>query len=136
MRITIGYKPYSKEMKLEGVGPVMLKIWENMDEKEFRFLIPKFLRGTHGAIFCFSLTDKKTLESFDEWEYTFQKENLNIPIMLVGTKSDLIDKTSVTKEEAYEFGENHGCSAYVGVSAKENINVELAFETITKFMLG
>lgn len=136
MKITIGYKPYTKDLNLEGYGSVRLKIWENLDEKEFQYLIPKFVRGADGAMFCFSLADKKTLKSFDDWVEIFQKENLSIPVMLVGTKSDLKDSRSVTKEEAFEFGEIHGCCAYVGISTKENSNVELAFETITKFMLG
>ncbi len=136
MKITIGYKPYSKEFNLRGKGIVKLKIWENLDEPQFQYLIPKFLRGTDGAIFCFSLTDKKTLDSFDDWISIIHKENLAIPIMLVGTKSDLNDSRSLTTEEAFEFGETHGCCAYVGISTKENINVEFAFETITKFMVG
>ena len=82
MKITIGYKPYTKILNLKGNGLVTLKIWENLDEKQFQYLIPNFLRGADGAIFCFSLTDRKTLESFDDWVYTFQKENLKIVLCL------------------------------------------------------
>ena len=133
-RITIGVEFYIKDLNVDGKGDARLQIWDVYNEKSFRFLLPRYMKGAHGVMFLFSLTDKSSLSNFDEWLEIFREYDPNIPILLVGTKLDLKESRSVKKEEATELARSRGCFDYIEISSKAGINVELAFEAITKIM--
>ena len=50
----------------------------------------------------------------------------NIVVLLVGNKSDLVDKREVSFEEAQEYANNRGM-AFIETSALDSSNVEQAF---------
>ena len=54
--------------------------------------------------------------------------------MLVGSKSDLKHLRKVQKHEALEIARSRGCRSYTEVSAKESVNVEESFATLTELM--
>jgi small GTP-binding protein len=85
-------------------------------------------------MFLFSTTNMLTLSHFDDWLPILRNYDPNIPIMLVGTKIDLKQQRRVQKHEAIDIARSRGCASYVEVSAKESINVEEAFGTLTKVM--
>lgn len=56
---------------------------------------------------------------------------INLPILLVGNKSDLIDKRTVSEQEGRELACELGCK-FLEASAKDCINVEQAFSNIVQ----
>lgn len=50
-------------------------------------------------------------------------------ILLVGNKTDLVDKREVRKEDAAQYAKTHNL-AFIETSALESTNVDLAFERI------
>ncbi len=133
-RITIGVEFFIKDLLIEGLGIVRLQIWDFGGEERFRFLLPTYVKGANGIMFLFSTTNMLTLSHFDDWLPILRNYDPNIPIMLVGTKIDLKAQRRVTKHEAIDIARSRGCSSYVEVSAKESINVEEGFKTLTKVM--
>ena len=133
-RITIGVEFFIKDLPIEGLGPVRLQIWDFGGEERFRFLLPTYVKGANGIMFLFSTTNMLTLSHFDDWLPILRNYDPNIPIMLVGTKIDLKQQRRVPKHEAIEIARSRGCLSYVEVSAKESVNVEEAFRTLTKVM--
>ena len=108
-------------------------------QERFRPLIPKFLEGANGAILIF---DSVSFTSFDKLDYWYEKlkENTHsIPIMLVGSKSDLLDKTPqneiVSKNAINQYLEEKEINGYFLTSALENHNVLEVFKKLTKLML-
>ena len=75
---------------------------------------------------CFDLTDRCT---FNQLKYWFEEISMNardsVKILLVGNKSDLLDKRQVEKKEVETFAEQMGCE-YVETSAKSASNIEEA----------
>ena len=53
--------------------------------------------------------------------------NLDIPITLVGNKSDLENRREVSNETAYNYAEENELT-YIETSAKNNINIEKIFD--------
>ena len=109
-------------------------------QERFRPLIPKFLEGANGAILIF---DSVSFTSFDKLDYWWSKliENTHsIPKILVGSKSDLLDKTPqneiVSKNAINQYLEERNLDGYFLTSALENHNVLEVFKKLTKLMLN
>ena len=67
-------------------------------------------------------------------EYRKNIDNLNIPMILVGNKSDLDDQREVPRESAQNLAVKFKCE-YIETSAKTGSNIELIFRTLTKLVL-
>jgi len=92
------------------------------------------------VIICFSLDDQY---SFEDLENLLKIPRRECPpgsyILLVGTKCDLKEdgyhqQRVVAYDEAEAFARSHGLP-YIEVSAKENINVNEAFQMLNEEMV-
>ena len=110
-------------------------------QERFRPMLPKFLEGASGALLVFDLVN---FSSFQQLEYWYDMlishtGSLNIPILLIGSKSDLLDKTSeaeiVNDELIMDFVEMKDLDGYYKTSALENDNILEVFKSLTNLML-
>ncbi|MFW9771678.1 MAG: hypothetical protein ACFFBY_02635 [Promethearchaeota archaeon] len=69
-------------------------IWDLKDREHFRFLFPLFCRGACAGLLCFDVSDKNSFFDLERWINIFRESAGGIPIFLIGTKSDLVHKTS------------------------------------------
>ncbi len=138
IKMTIGADFSIRNVTVDG-KPVTLRIWDFAGEERFRVLLPSFAKGADGGIFMFDITRYSTIKDIDDWlsifEYFVSEKEMNIPIIMVGGKSDLEDKRSVQSEEAIELANKYKLSGYIECSSKTGENVEQIFETITKEMI-
>ena len=110
-------------------------------QDRFKPLIPKFLRGADGAILVFDLLNKESLNQLNFWydELVNNANGLNIPKILVGSKSDLLstsDKNeSVDKQAILDFINTKNLDKYYPTSALENYNVVKVFKKLNNLML-
>ena len=133
-KITIGVEFFIKDVILDGIGTVRLQIWDFGGEDRFRFLLPTYVNGANGVLYLFSITDMQTLTHIDEWLQILRSYDSKIPIMVVGSKADLEYMRKVQSHEGVTIAKNKRCKGYVEVSAKNGVNVEITFETISKLM--
>jgi Ras-like without CAAX 2 len=132
--MSIGIEFFIKDLLIDETHPIRLQIWDFYTEKRFRYLLPKFLKGSHGILFLFSITDKSGLTNFEKWYSIIQDHAPNIPILLVGTKLDLEDRRNVSKQEVIAFSEQYNCIGYVEISTKKLINIDEPLERISQAM--
>lgn len=130
-KMTIGCEFFSKLTNVNGTN-YMLVLWDFGGQRRFRSLLENYITGSKGAIFMFDLTRIETLETVEEWIKILRKIK-DLPILLVGTKADLvmaIEKSS----EAYidHVIKQYGFIDFVKTSAKMNVNVDHAFELLVK----
>uniref|UniRef100_A0A0E0KXI4 Uncharacterized protein n=1 Tax=Oryza punctata TaxID=4537 RepID=A0A0E0KXI4_ORYPU len=111
---TIGVDFKIRTVELEG-KTVKLQIWDTAGQERFRTITSSYYRGAHGIIWL-SEIDRYASDSVCK--------------LLVGNKCDLIDSKVVDTEEAKAFAESLGIS-FLETSAKESINVEEAFLTMS-----
>ena len=118
--------------------PVTLRIWDFAGEQRFRVLLPAFAKGAAGGIFMFDLTRYSSIKDLEDWlsifEYFVSSTEVKIPIVMVGGKSDLVDKRSVDANEALEISKSYKFQSYFECSSKTGDTVEEIFNYIAHKM--
>jgi len=136
-RMTIGADFHIKILDIEGKR-VALQIWDFAGERQFRFLLPSYVKGASGGIFMYDITRFSSLKNMDEWLDALSSEldTINqVPIIMVGGKADLEDRRAVGADWVKQIVEEKNFAGFFECSAKTGDNVELIFETLTRLML-
>ncbi|MFW9988074.1 MAG: Rab family GTPase, partial [Candidatus Odinarchaeota archaeon] len=125
--ITMGAEIFVKFIEIEDTK-IVLQIWDFGGESIFNFLLPLYSRGASGGILMFDLSRSETLERVGEWVDCFKRdlstEKQEVPILLVGGKSDLKDQISISQEEANRTAQRYNLFEYIECSSKTGENVE------------
>ena len=78
------------------------------------------------------MTDRETFENVRTWIHEIEKYSVQgVCKILVGNKCDMELQRQVSKEEGKDFADQFGMPV-LETSAKETLNVENAFLTMTK----
>ncbi len=129
-RMTVGAGFATRDIQING-DTITLTIWDFAGEERFRFILPRYCLGSHGCILAFDLSRPATFHHLDEWLGVVRKKTDNIPILLVGTKCDIV---MTIQEKADEYVANHSLSGFLSTSSKEGVNVDEVFELIAHLM--
>ncbi len=130
-RTTVGVGFASKEVKLRGEA-IKLQIWDFGGEERFRFILPAYCKGANAAILAFDTTRFQSVKNLPEWVEIIRKNAGNIPIVVVGTKTDLEDKRTVKREEGETFSKMNKLEGYYDVSSKTGLNVDTVFARVAE----
>jgi len=126
---TIGVDFKIRTVELDG-KTIKLQIWDTAGQERFRTITSSYYRGAHGIIIVYDITDVESFNNVRQWLFEidrFASENVNK--LLVGNKSDLVNKRVVTTETSKEFA-NSLDIPFLETSAKNATNVEEAFLTM------
>jgi small GTP-binding protein len=110
-------------------------------QKRFGALIPKFLGGANGVLLVFDLTRRNSFEQLDFWydQVLEHAKGVNLPKLLVGSKSDLISSTPienlVPEKEILKFVREKNIDGFFKTSALQNQNVLNVFKELNNLML-
>ena len=133
-KMTIGVEFFLKEVNIDG-QKVMLQLWDFGGQERFRFLLESYVIGARGALLMFDLTRTMTLENIEQWVQIVRKEDPELPILFLGSKSDLKDDICVEEDYIEEFIEHFKMYDYLRISSKTGENVEYSFENLTREIL-
>ena len=133
---TIGVDMKTKTVIVDDIN-IKLNIWDTAGQERFRNIVSTFYRHAHAIMIVYDITNAESFESIHLWLNDCVKvlgSNItNIPIVLVGNKSDLIQKREVEEEYAKEVANNLGF-ILVETSAKNIESVNEAFITIARMI--
>ena len=131
MLSTIGIDFKTKFFKFDG-NKVKFTYIDTAGQEKFRAISVNYLKGTHGVILVFDLTNKETFDLIENWiEDIKQNNQSDIAKILLGNKSDILDSRQVSIEDAEELANKLGCKYYEG-SAKTGENITEALDEIAK----
>jgi len=130
---TIGIDISSKSGKSGELGRFKFSIWDLGGEERFRFILPEVCKGAKGVMLLFDLSKPKTFKNLDEWVKVIRSCMGTVPVLLVGAKADL--QNEVPEELIKRFVKEKKLSGFVKVSAKQNKNVDEAFQRIIELIL-
>lgn len=128
---TIGVDFKIRTIELEG-KTVKLQIWDTAGQERFRTITSSYYRGAHGIIVVYDVTDQETFNNVKQWLQEIDRyANEGVNKLLVGNKSDLVNKKVVDYNAAKEFADSLAIPL-LETSAKNATNVEQAFLTMAK----
>ncbi len=131
---TIGVDFMTKNMNINNQD-IHLSIWDFAGETKFRSLFPGYLSGASGALILYDITSRTSFNDLDEWMNLINSASGKISKLLIGSKSDLVDKRQVSEEEGKNFQNSNGIDHFIECSSKSGLNVEKIFDLLTESIL-
>ena len=132
--MTLGVNFYLKRIQTRDFD-IALQLWDFGGQKRFRFLLKKYVKGAAGALLLYDLTNPATIESANEWVELVRMHNSNLPIILVGTKYDLVDPESINDAASNLVLTKFDLIANIKTSSKTGKNVEDLFDLLFNHLL-
>ncbi|XP_041996703.1 rac-like GTP-binding protein 5 [Salvia splendens] len=145
-----GYIPtvfdnFSVNMTVGG-SSVNLSLWDSAGQEDYNRLRPLSYHGANVFILVFSLISKTSYDSVhNKWNSELRHYAPNVPIILVGSKTDLrddkqffVDDTEavpISTAEGEELKKMIGASAYIECSSKTQQNVKAVFDEAINVIL-
>eukprot|EP01118_Nematostelium_gracile_P000506 TRINITY_DN10574_c0_g1_i1.p1 TRINITY_DN10574_c0_g1~~TRINITY_DN10574_c0_g1_i1.p1 ORF type:complete len:183 (-),score=36.09 TRINITY_DN10574_c0_g1_i1:60-608(-) len=125
---------YRKQVRVGGQA-IVLDILDTAGQDEYTELREVYMRGGEGFIIVYSITDRKSFQEVSEFrDQTLRvKDKNNVPMVLIGNKSDLKDQRTVTTEEGEALAKRLGVP-YIEASAQSGDNIEEVFYQIAKLI--
>ncbi|KAG8100973.1 hypothetical protein GUJ93_ZPchr0293g2870 [Zizania palustris] len=132
---TIGIDFLSKTMYLED-RTVRLQLWDTAGQERFRSLIPSYIRDSSVAVIVFDVASRQSFLNTSKWiEEVRTERGSDVIIVLVGNKTDLVDKRQVSIEEGEGKAKDLGVM-FIETSAKAGFNIKALFRKIAAALPG
>ena len=111
---------------------IKLQIWDTAGQERFRTLTSSYYRGAQGIIIVYDVTDRESFDNVRQWMHEIDRfANQGVCKILVGNKCDLEEERKVSTEEGMELAKHYELP-FLETSARNSINVEQSFYTMTK----
>ena len=109
---------------------IKIQIWDTAGQERYRSITSAYYKGAKGALIVYDITRKNTFDNIDKW-ITDLKLNgdKNICIIILGNKSDLIDKREINKNDGIKKAEMYK-TAFLEISALNGDNISKAFDEL------
>ncbi|AEC07288.1 putative small GTP-binding protein [Arabidopsis thaliana] len=132
---TIGIDFLSKTMYLED-RTVRLQLWDTAGQERFRSLIPSYIRDSSVAVVVYDVANRLSFLNTSKWIEEVRNERAgDVIIVLVGNKTDLVEKRQVSIEEGDSKGREYGVM-FIETSAKAGFNIKPLFRKIAAALPG
>ena len=80
-------------------------VWDLKSTKRLHFMYETFCKGSCGAIICFDVNDYESFEKVEEWVQIIRNSIGDVPLILLGTKTDL--EKVVSDDEIFGLLQKH-----------------------------
>ncbi|CAI7783094.1 unnamed protein product [Closterium sp. NIES-53] len=137
-KATIGADFLTKEVQVDD-KLVTMQIWDTAGQERFQSLGVAFYRGADCCVLVYDVNVMKSFENLDNWREEFliqanPAERDLFPFVVLGNKIDVDGGNSrvVSEKKVKAWCAAKGNIPYFETSAKEDYNVEAAFQCIAR----
>lgn len=137
-KMTVGVDILTKDIEYIPGEIATLSVWDIAGQERLKYIRKTFYKGATGAMILYDITRSQTLLELRKWSREFRSETSeNIPILLVGNKTDLKDSMylDAVKEEILNLAEKLNAE-HIETSAKNGINVNECFVKMTQMIIN
>ncbi|TFF88096.1 MAG: GTP-binding protein [Promethearchaeota archaeon] len=111
-----------------------LYIWDICGQYDKLFVTEYYFYNALGAFVVFDITKEKSFNDINLWVEKMKSLSGDIPFVLVANKVDLKNDFAIEEREIEEKAQEYGVPL-IKTSAKKNIKIDLAFETLAKLII-
>lgn len=134
-RATVGADFLSTNISHHGKN-YSLQVWDTAGQERFQSIGSAFYRGSDCCVIVYDVTSQKSFDSIENWKNEFieqgeVKDPSKFPFVIIGNKCDKEAEREVTKSKAEIWCQNNGENPFFEASAKDDLGVKEAFESIT-----
>ena len=127
---TIGIDRSTKTITTER-GKATLQIWDTAGQDRFRSLSQSYIRNGDAIILVYDITSDVTFQHVTTWmDAIHNMAKQDVPIILVGNKTDMENERRITTEEGQKLAEKYKL-LFKEVSAMTGDGVADAFTMLT-----
>lgn len=144
---------YRKQVVIDGQS-CMLEVLDTAGQEEYTALRDQWIRDGEGFVLVYSISSRSSFTRIQKFHHQIQRvkdssssntlsfpgspviqvaNNGNVPVMLVGNKSDRVTEREVSTQEGHALARELGCE-FVEASAKNCVNVEKAFYDVVRLL--
>ena len=114
---------------------VKMQIWDTAGQERFRTVVSSYFKGSHGIFIIYDITNRESFKNLENWLGEIEKNSSeNVLKILIGNKCDLENERDVQFDEGQAFANRNGMQ-FIETSAKNNTNINEAFEALAKLMI-
>mgnify|MGYP000796870886 CR=1 FL=1 len=124
---------YRKQVEVDGVQ-CMLEILDTAGTEQFTAMRDLYMKNGQGFVLVYSIVALGTFNDLvDMREQILRvKDSEDVPMVLVGNKSDLNDSRVVTTQQGEEMAQRFNNCLFVEASAKLKVNVDKIFHDLIR----
>ncbi|KAH6796639.1 RAB GTPase-like protein H1E [Perilla frutescens var. hirtella] len=112
------------------------KTMDTAGQERFRSLIPSYIRDSSVAVVVYDVANRQSFLNTTKWvEEVRTERGGDVIIVLVGNKTDLVDKRQVSIEEGDGKARDSGIM-FIETSAKAGFNIKPLFRKIAAALPG
>ena len=131
---TIGVDFKVKTLEVDN-KKIKMQIWDTAGQERFRTVISSYFRGSHGLFLIYDITNRDSFKNLENWLSEIEENaNKNVLKFLIGNKCDLENDREIETKEGQDFA-NRNVMQFMETSAKEDKNINEAFEALAKLMM-
>jgi len=119
---------YRKQIEVDG-RQCILEILDTAGTEQFTAMRELYMKQGQGFLLVFSITSMSSLNELAELREQIIriKDDENIPLVIVGNKSDLEEDRAVSRARAFAVSQHWGNAPYYETSARRRANVDEVF---------
>jgi len=139
---TMGFDIKNKQITLRDGTEAKLMIFDTAGQERFRSLAESYIKKANCALLVYDISQRDTFENIKKWMENIEEVGEEMPIILIGNKSDLNDQRLVSFDEGKKKAEDYKCP-FFETSCKTGDHVsecfielaELVYEKIGKKLI-
>jgi len=105
---TLGVDFYSKNIQYDEDTILRIVLFDTVGQDKLATLRKRYYTGAHGAVIVYDITRKESFDHISNWINEVEEKCPEIPIIIVGNKTDLDEERAVRNEDAIEKWEEKG----------------------------
>jgi len=124
---------YRKQIEVDG-RQCMLEILDTAGTEQFTAMRDLYMKTGQGFLLVFSITSLTSLTELSDLrdQIIRIKDDENVPIVIVGNKSDLEEDRVVSRARAFSVSQSWGNAPYYETSARRRANVDEVFTDLCR----
>ena len=132
---TIGFDFKSRICEISKLEKkVKFQIWDTAGQERYMSINKNLFQRVHGIILMYDITSEDSFNDLDTWMKHIKENSKGSPVILIGNKSDLINKRKVSKEQGETYAKNNNL-IFFEASGKSGENVQESFFNLGEIII-